>query len=283
MKAVVLPALALLISLASIPCLAQGPRVELVRVKNPGFPHSDKSLNPATASTMKLTSVGQTLDDTYDGQGWTSQNQLYVPKAMAGPASQAALLVTEYGTLKFFRPLPDGFHLAIYESTSPLGKGLLNKSDAQIYDKDYSYVALVLDGANKVTKAYDLNEFFPLILEMFTAEVVGNVLYFDATYNGYANITKNKTGYMVAIDVLKGHALWTSPALTTSYGGFVVVNDHIVTGYGFTAEPDFLYLLNRHTGEVVQKEKLKTGPDRFAVKGNRVYVNCYDINYVFEF
>ena len=281
MKALIVPVLLLLGCLAT-PCHAEEPRVEAVRVKNPGFPHVDKSL-PGAEAKMKMKLVGQTGDDLYDGGGRLAQNELNVPDAGPGHAADAGLTRTEYGNLKFFRPLPDGCHLAIYESSAPLGSGLLKKNDAAIYDKDYSYVAVILDRSNKTTKVYDLGEFFPLILEMGTAEVVGNILYFDSNYNGYADITKSKTGYLVAFDLLKGVALWTSPALTSSYNGFVVVNDHIIAGYGFTAEPDFLYVLNRHSGEVVQKEKLKTGHERFAVKGNRVYVKCYNINYVFEF
>lgn len=58
---------------------------------------------------------------------------------------------------------------------------------------------------------------------------------------------------------------------------------YLVTGYGFTGEPDWLYLLSRATGAIVSRTKLRSGPDAIVEKNGRHYVRTYDTDYVFEF
>jgi hypothetical protein len=56
----------------------------------------------------------------------------------------------------------------------------------------------------------------------------------------------------------------------------------IVAGYGFTRESDFLYLVERKTGDVIAKHALKTGPEYVLEKDGKIYVRAYDTDYVFE-
>jgi hypothetical protein len=49
-----------------------------------------------------------------------------------------------------------------------------------------------------------------------------------------------------------------------------------VSGYGFTAEPDFLYLLDRRTGGVLDRLALPTGPEIVRKRGNKLHVRTYD-------
>ena len=53
------------------------------------------------------------------------------------------------------------------------------------------------------------------------------------------------------------------------------------SGYGFTAEPDFLFVLDMKTGEVVEKTKVKSGPEVILDKSGELYVRTYDHDYVF--
>ena len=50
----------------------------------------------------------------------------------------------------------------------------------------------------------------------------------------------------------------------------------IVTGYGFTAEPDYLYALDRATGQVKGRLLLPSAPERIARHGNVLTVDTYD-------
>jgi len=55
------------------------------------------------------------------------------------------------------------------------------------------------------------------------------------------------------------------------------------TGYGFTAEPDFLYVLNQTDGRILQKVPLKNAPEYFVEKDNQLFVRTYHADYVFHF
>ena len=56
----------------------------------------------------------------------------------------------------------------------------------------------------------------------------------------------------------------------------------LITGYGFTAEPDFLYLLNRGNGAVHQTVPLRSGPEFLALKQTALFVRTYNTDSVFR-
>ena len=55
----------------------------------------------------------------------------------------------------------------------------------------------------------------------------------------------------------------------------------ILSGYGFTAEPDFLFVLDRASGRVLSKVKVASGPDYLIEKDGDLLVRTYDHDYVF--
>lgn len=63
---------------------------------------------------------------------------------------------------------------------------------------------------------------------------------------------------------------------------FLVKGDVIFCGYGFTAEDDYLYQLDKNTGEVIDRLSLKKMPDLMAEKDDRLYVHTYSYDYVIE-
>ncbi len=46
------------------------------------------------------------------------------------------------------------------------------------------------------------------------------------------------------------------------------VGDAIISGYGFTAEDDFIYILNRHTGRTIERVPVSTAPDFLCAAGD---------------
>ena len=64
-------------------------------------------------------------------------------------------------------------------------------------------------------------------------------------------------------------------------GMFIVSDDGIITGYGFTSEDDYLCELGRHTGKTVSKQRAKSGPEALALKGDVLYVRTYNTDYRF--
>jgi hypothetical protein len=93
------------------------------------------------------------------------------------------------------------------------------------------------------------------------AREAGSVLYVSNSHLTYAAATRGRNAYVSAIDLATHRTLWRSPALVANSRTFVVVGDLIVAGYGFTREPDFLYLLDRRSGRVLHRLALPTAPE----------------------
>jgi hypothetical protein len=79
-----------------------------------------------------------------------------------------------------------------------------------------------------------------------------------------------------AIDLETKKQLWRSAALVANVRTFVVTGDLIVSGYGFTREPDFLYLLDRGTGRVLDRPPVPSAPEHISLRGDELHVRTYD-------
>jgi hypothetical protein len=112
--------------------------------------------------------------------------------------------------------------------------------------------------------------------EITWAREARRVLYVEHAHLTYASATRGRNAYISAIDLDAKRTLWRSPALVANARTFVVVRDLIVTGYGFTAEPDYLYLLDRETGKVRDRRAVPSAPERISLRGDRLSVRTYD-------
>jgi hypothetical protein len=110
----------------------------------------------------------------------------------------------------------------------------------------------------------------------------GGVLYVSHAHLTYATATRGRNAYVSAIDVRSRKLLWRSAALVANARSFVLADDVVVAGYGFTAEPDFLYLLDRRSGRVVDRVALPTGPEWIKLRGDRLHVRTYDRDVVVQ-
>ena len=81
---------------------------------------------------------------------------------------------------------------------------------------------------------------------------------------------------MTAIDLTTKRALWRSPALVANANTFLVTKRYLVTGYGFTREPDYLYAIDRANGKVRGRLLLPSAPQTIARHGNMLSVVTYD-------
>jgi hypothetical protein len=108
------------------------------------------------------------------------------------------------------------------------------------------------------------------------AREAGGVIYVSNTHLTYATATKGRNAYVTAIDPERGKTLWRSRALVANARTFVVTGNLIVAGYGFTAEPDFLYLLDRRNGRVFDRLEVPSAPEIIKLRGNTLEVHTYD-------
>jgi outer membrane protein assembly factor BamB len=101
-------------------------------------------------------------------------------------------------------------------------------------------------------------------------------LYAETAHQTYAKSSYGLNGYLQAIDPRRGKLLWRSPAQVANAANFVLLNETVVTGYGYTAEPDYLYAVDRATGKVRGRVLLPSAPLRIARHGTTLTVDTYD-------
>ena len=105
------------------------------------------------------------------------------------------------------------------------------------------------------------------------------IFYGASVSNGYA---QPNTCFMFAYDLENEKLLWRSADQSYNSMNFVVEGDVLICGYGFTAEPDYLYQINRNTGEIIDRLLLKKMPDLIVEQDGKLYVHTYSYNYVIE-
>ncbi len=249
-----------------------------VLVKRSAFPFQSELAKAAakTASSIRLKLKSTKANQITDEADWFDRNVLARPLPALEEDYRYVPAETRWGELKLFRTSPSGEHVGIYAVARKLEKPVDG-----VYDESFAYTAVLFNKDYKPVGLFVLDDFFPPILEMSQVALVDHVLYFDNNFNGYASIMKEKTGYLVALDLDSGQVRWSSSALTASFRGFLVHGDVIFAGYGFTDEPDHLFVIDRSSGKVLQKEKLKSAHDFFVVKKDVLYVRCYDTDYEF--
>jgi hypothetical protein len=252
-----------------------------VLVKKTSFPFQAKGIKDASKVKVRLKQVAAVKNGITDDEEWFHKNILPHPPEAVEEDFRYVPAETRWGILKFFRSSDDGRHIAIYEKARVRPEAKEEKGFSAIYDKSYNYSVVVFSADYSPEKLILLEDIYSGILKMNNAHFVGNTLYLDCNYNGYASLAKKKTGYLAALDVKTGQVLWTTKALTSGYRGFLVYKDVIFTGYGFTEEPDFLFVINRHTGKVLQKLKLKSAHSFIIVKAGKLYVRTYDHDHLF--
>ena len=108
------------------------------------------------------------------------------------------------------------------------------------------------------------------------ANLTDEILYVETAHQAYARSTYGRNGYLTAIGPRQRKLLWRSPALVANAANFVILNETIVSGYGFTDEPDYLYALDRATGRVKGRLLLPSAPERIARHGDVLTVDTYD-------
>ena len=104
----------------------------------------------------------------------------------------------------------------------------------------------------------------PSYLEVQDIRYADGVLYFNEACQSYSKQVKGKCSYLVAVDPVEGKELWRTKKLVSN-GEFLIVGDYIISGYGFTAEKDFIYVVSRADGSIEQKVPLKKAAETFEL------------------
>lgn len=123
----------------------------------------------------------------------------------------------------------------------------------------------------------NVNDVYPFIKY---ATVHKGIIYAEIAHNAYTN-DNPKTGFVVALN-FEGKVLWISKDQVCNSNNFVIIENTIVCGYGFTKETDRIYMLDINTGEHIGDLSLSNKADFFLVRGDKMYVLGYNTEYTFE-
>ena len=110
----------------------------------------------------------------------------------------------------------------------------------------------------------------------------GNVYYNEAC-GTYSSGYKGKCSHLACLDPVAGEVVWRTPDLVSNNIFIFKDDDTIVAGYGFTDEPDYLFLIRAADGKVTSRTKLDSAHTYLEMKEGKLHVFTYKSHYVFEF
>jgi hypothetical protein len=188
------------------------------------------------------------------------------------PARRPAYLWTELDGLRLFiaDSTADGW-MAFYRG--PLAGG---PNGANV---DYRAVLWRADGS----RAWDigLNRFLsrPDHLEIQDIRYAAGRLYFNEACQSYSREAQGRCSSLLRVDPVQGTVDWRTPPLTSS-NVILVQGPYVVAGYGFTAEPDSVFLIDRALGRILDRQPVDSAPvylemvggDLAVVTTNRLHV-----------
>ena len=188
-------------------------------------------------------------------------------------------------TLKIVSEEENGIDFANewYESKQ-LSLPMVGKEWNNFYDDEYQYIwsgdALYIyeniSGNCLYVLEYPTDKWY---INGNNACLLDDIFYGISVTNGYA---QPDSCFMFAYDLENEKLLWRSADQTYNSMNFLVRGDVIFCGYGFTAEDDYLYQLDKNTGEVIASLELKKQPDLLVPQDNMLYVHTYSYNYTIE-
>jgi hypothetical protein len=213
------------------------------------------------AASVRLELVSARRNEITDVDAWFLRNRLFLPKVEASQLPAA--------TPRFFRsfPLLDAIRqrdrLLLLYGNPAAGRYLVGQTAGTLrYAFDFINYAHAPRGGD--------------YQELLWAAESGGVLYVAHGHATYARSSGGLTGYVTAIDLQRRAVRWRSRPLVANARTFDVVGNVIVSGYGFTDEPDSLYLLDRRTGAIAERLALPSAPEYIIRRGRTLYVRTYD-------
>jgi hypothetical protein len=184
------------------------------------------------------------------------------PRLWVGPQVPGFVPLTE-GTqeLSLLDPVGDEF-LAFYRD--PYGASTCSLSG----HVNCGFTARLFSHCGDVKWTVRINDFLsrPTYLEVQDVRYDDGVLFFNEACQSYAKGAKGRCSSLVAVDPQRGALLWRTPPLVSN-GRFLVHGDYLVTGYGFTAERDNVFVVRRRDGKVMHKRSVPTAPEDILLAG----------------
>lgn len=229
--------------------------VTLLRVENPGgeyyFAGGEAASN---AQTVTLEKVSEKKNEITDVDTWLAENGLVKPGF-------------PYEDEKYRYEVSGDDGYAVYQ--------------LRLYDKETGELTANLDFTDyRYANDFALQDSSFVEQRICYARAQDGVLYVATAHNTYSESSPH-TAYVTALDLSDFHVIWkTAPLMCNSYS-FALVGDALVCGYGFTAEDDFLNIIDRETGKLWEQVRINSMAEYIIWQDETLYVRTYDTDYMF--
>lgn len=176
----------------------------------------------------------------------------------------------------------DGLDLFVADSTE---KGWLAfyKGQCGTAIRDVCDYAAALFGPGGTTRwVLDLNRYLSgdRYLEIQDIRYHDGALYFNEACATYARDAEGQCSSLLRVNPQTGEVTWRTPPLTSN-NIFIVHDPYIIAGYGFTSEPDSVYVLSQESGHVVARAGLDTAHQYLEMQNGKLYVITQNSLYTF--
>lgn len=227
-------------------------------IENPSWEYTLRVANDDSPKKLKLTMISQEANDITDDAEWFDEIGMTMPDRNTFSDQSFAYVLS--GDEQYYPYKAEVIDLGSYYSIATLDFSEHRYADNYV-PEDYPYI----DEAIKYMHSD------------------GFTLYVSIAHNTYAASAPHNA-YVMALDMQNDYSvLWKSQPLVANADNFAIIDDFIICGYGFTAEDDYLYILDKYTGKVLDRILLKSGPDYIYEISDKLYVRTYNTNYVFDF
>lgn len=171
----------------------------------------------------------------------------------------------------------------------PTGWMTLFRND--LSEDDYAFFVVFYDDDMNPVQSVDLCE----ISNTYNCEVqdirwdsATHHLLFNMACPSYASGVGGKGSKLFCYDMESEKMVWSTPYLTSN-DIFILHNDFVFCGYGFTGEKDYILMVDKNTGKIYSKLPLASahqymevqnhnGKDQLYVVDYNEYLYIYDIN-----
>lgn len=250
----------------------------VVRLPRPPFAYQlEQTLDVPEAPPPRLVEVAKSKISIVDEAGWFRANKLSplgeeLTQTARQELEQQGVPLSIEGARLARRLRHEDHEILLYDAPEQRGRYLLVlRADKRFGPFDFSSYRDAPNAPEAFTEA-----------ETLWAQAREGVLFVSHAHLTYAKSSAGQNAYLSALSLEDGQLLWRSQPLVANSRECALLSAHVVCGYGFTAEPDFLYLLSAANGLVVKKIPVKSGPEHILRSGNQLFVRTYDTGYRFE-
>lgn len=262
---------------------------EYIVLKNPSYQAFSSIPEGDFVQPFSVGLLSETANQITDTQDWFALNELYLNFVSAAHAYGET--ARHEGDVFDYEKWRAENRVCFYDDTYLYTvESMEGRTDSELapymecilnaYDKETEEVQFTFDFSDFCfgsEQSRDAGIYTELAIQW--AQMQEDILYVALSYNGYA---RENTSFLVAVSLQTQEVLWKSESLVCNSFNFLIKDNILLCGYGFTAEPDFLYQLDLKTGRIIGQTPLESKPDYLVWKNDQLYVRCYDTDYIFS-